>query len=103
MRVCSSIPGGHSLYTLLQKQFGNLNDDPWSRVSSQQEMARILVDTGKTIPGSVFLEVGTGHKPIIPICFALMGAEKFITVDLNRRMDLKFLKGVLKKLSTTSA
>lgn len=45
-----------------------------------------------------FFEVGTGHKPVIPICFFLMGADKFITVDLNRRIDLKLLKGVLNNL-----
>lgn len=99
MRVCSAIPGGHSLYTLLQKQFGNLNDDPWSRVSMQKEMAGWLMDAGITIPGKVFVEVGTGHKPVIPVCFSLMGAEKFITVDLNRRMDLKLLKGVLNNIA----
>lgn len=100
MRVCSSIPGGHSLYTLLQKQFGNLNDDPWSRVSVQQEMAEWLLDAGITIPGKVFFEVGTGHKPVIPVCFSLMGAEKFITVDLYQRLDLKLLQGALNILAS---
>jgi len=98
MRVCAAIPGGHSLYTLLQKRFGNLNDDPWSRVAVQEEMARWLLDAGITIPGKVFFEVGTGHKPIIPICFSLMGAEKIYTADLNRRLDLKLVKGVLRHL-----
>jgi SAM-dependent methyltransferase len=100
MKVCSSIPRGHSLYTLLQKHFGNLNDNPWSRVSVQEKMAQWLLEAGIAIPGKVFFEVGTGHKPIIPICFFLMGAHKFITVDLHKRMDLKLLKGVLNNLAS---
>lgn len=100
MRSCSSIPGGHFLYTLLQKKFGNLNADPWRRVTMQIEMAKWLIDAGITIPGKVFFEVGTGHKPVVPLCFALMGAEKFITVDLNRRMDLNLLKVVLEHLES---
>jgi len=89
------MPGGHTFYTLLQRQFGNLNDDPWSRVAVQEEMARWLLNDRITIEGKVFFEVGTGHKPVIPICFFLMGAGKVYTVDLNRRMDRKLLKGVL--------
>ncbi len=100
MRSCSALPGGHLFYTFLQKKFGNLNADPWSRVSIQMEMAEWLIDAGMTIPGKVFLEVGTGHKPVVPLCFSLMGAEQFITVDLNRRMDLNLLKGVLEHLES---
>ncbi len=103
MRFCSSVPGGHLFYTLLQKQFGNLNDDPWSRVTMQQEMVQWLAGAGISIPGKVFFEVGTGHKPVIPVCFSLMGTDGFITVDLNRRMDLKLLKGVLNNLANERA
>lgn len=64
----------------------------------QEEMATWLLSAGITILGKVFFEVGTGHKPVIPVCFFLMGAEKVITVDLNRRLDQKLFQGVLNHL-----
>jgi len=40
------------------------------------------------VEGKTFFEVGTGHNPIVPIGFFLCGAEKIVTVDLHRRLDL---------------
>jgi len=33
--------------------------------------------------GKVFLEVGTGRVPLVPLAYWLMGAESTITIDLN--------------------
>jgi SAM-dependent methyltransferase len=61
-------------------------------------MVSWLINARVDIHETVFFEVGTGHKPLIPIYFSLMGARKFITVDLNRRLDIKLVKGVLQHL-----
>lgn len=95
MRVCDTLPAGDVLYKWLQKNFGNLNADPSRRLPAQIEMASWLQEQGMSIAGSSFFEVGTGHKPILPIGFFLMGAEQVTTVDINRRMDWPMLKGAL--------
>jgi SAM-dependent methyltransferase len=63
-----------------------------SRIPAQIEMARWILDMGGKVAGQTFFEVGTGHNPIVPIGFFLCGAEKVITVDLNRRLDWGILK-----------
>ncbi len=40
--------------------------------------------------GKIFLEIGTGRIPLVPLAFWLMGAKKTITIDLN-----PYLKGEL--------
>jgi hypothetical protein len=87
MKVCASLPIGDRIYKFVQKNFGRLNANVMSRLPTQIEMARWILDQGMAIEGKRFLEVGTGHKPIVPIGFFLSGAEQIITVDLNRRLD----------------
>jgi SAM-dependent methyltransferase len=92
MQICSSIPKGDYLYKLIQNKFGRLNHNPLSRINMQIEMTRLLHKQGMPIKGYTFFEVGTGHKPIVPIGFFLAGAARIITVDLNRRLDFNNLK-----------
>ncbi|RJX18232.1 MAG: class I SAM-dependent methyltransferase [Desulforudis sp.] len=94
-----TIPAGEKMYRILQKRFGNLNDDPAGRIMVQEKMASWLVDQEFSIAGSVFLEVGTGHKPVVPVCFALMGAKAVYTVDLHRRLDDALMRGMLNKFA----
>jgi hypothetical protein len=95
MRVCARLPQGDKVYKIIQKTFGRLDANPMSRIPHQIEMARWLLGHGKKIEGSTFFEVGTGHKPIVPIGFYLSGVSEFITVDLNRRLDLDLTREVL--------
>jgi len=88
MRLCASLPAGARFYKLLQQSFGRLDANPMSRIPTQIQMAHWILGQGLTIEGKCFFEVGTGHKPIIPVGFFLSGAESVITVDLNRRLDL---------------
>lgn len=95
MRLCASLPAGARLYKLLQQNFGRLDANPMSRIPTQIKMARWILDQGMDIEGKQFFEVGTGHKPIVPIGFFLSGAESIVTVDLNRRLDLRLTRRVL--------
>lgn len=95
MRLCASLPAGARLYKLLQQNFGRLDANPTSRIPTQIEMARWILDQGMVIEGKRFLEVGTGHKPTVPIGFFLSGAESIVTVDLNTRLDFRLTQQVL--------
>ncbi len=95
MRVCANLPAGDLLYKHIQKNFGRLNGDPTTRIQTQIDMAYWLRDCGLRIAGRRFFEVGTGHKPIIPIGLFLSGAESVATFDLNRRIDFDLKRKVL--------
>lgn len=95
VKICASLPAGDKLYKFIQKNFGRLDANPMSRLQTQIEMAQWFLQQGKTIDQKTFFEVGTGHKPIVPIGFFLSGAKSVITVDLNRRIDFGLTKKIL--------
>ena len=92
MKACALLPLGEYVYKLGQKTFGRLKADPMSRIPAQIEIARWILDMGGKIERKTFFEVGTGHNPIVPIGFFLCGAEKVITVDLNKRLDFGIMR-----------
>jgi len=92
MKTCALLPAAAGVYKFIQKTFGRLKADPMARIPAQVEMARWILEMGGKIEGKTFFEVGTGHNPIVPIGFFLCGAEKVVTVDLHRRLDLGILK-----------
>ncbi len=92
MKACSLMPFGDRIYRHIQKSFGRLKANPMMRLSTQTDMLRWIIDMGGNVEGETIFEVGTGHCPIAPIGFFLSGAEKVITVDLNRRLDFEILK-----------
>lgn len=95
MQVCATIPAGITLYKLIQKSFGNLNAKPLSKLIQQTEIAEWIYEQGLSIEGRTFFEVGTGHKPVLPIGFFLTGAKRIITVDINQRLDYDILRKTL--------
>lgn len=86
-RICANMPYGDKVYKFGQRYVGQLRAKPMGRLSTQVEMARWLAGHGIPIVKGKFLEVGTGHIPMVPIGFYLAGADRVITVDLNRRID----------------
>jgi Methyltransferase domain len=96
MSLCESLPQGDIIYKFLQKKFGRLDGNPWSRLTTQREMAKWLLAESLEIEGKTIFEVGTGHVPIVPIGFFLMGSQKVITVDLNRRVDPEIFTDALR-------
>lgn len=95
MKICASLSMGVEIYKVLQKSFGRLDANPSSRIATQIEMARWIRDKNMKIEDHIFFEVGTGHKPIVPIGFFLSGAKSVITVDLHRRLDFGIMKKAL--------
>lgn len=87
MRFCARLPFGDRLYKQGQKSFGRLRADPMSRLTMQIEMARWLQVHGLGVESKRFLEVGTGHIPVVPIGLFLTGAARVDTFDLHRRID----------------
>jgi SAM-dependent methyltransferase len=102
-RVCAQLPYGEKLYQLGQKRFGQLRGDPTRRLVAQLEMARWLNEYGAPVLGKTFVEVGTGHVPVIPIGFYLAGAGQTVTVDLNRRIDWELTRQALDWFATHRA
>ena len=87
MRMCASLPLGERLYRAGQKSLGRLKGDPLARFAHQAEIVRSLVNHGIPISGSCFFEVGTGHVPLVPIGFFLLGASRVFTADLHKRIE----------------
>jgi SAM-dependent methyltransferase len=92
MKACALLPAGGGIYRFIQKTFGRLKAAPMARIPMQVEMAQWILDMDSEVEGKTFFEVGTGHIPIVPIGFFLCGAEKVITVDLHKRLDLGILE-----------
>jgi SAM-dependent methyltransferase len=95
MKFCAALPLGSLIYKEIQKKFGRLTSEPSSRLTTAKKMAEFISNNGRKIEGKTFFEVGTGHVPVVPIGLFLCGAEKTVTVDLNRRLDLDLLGGAL--------
>lgn len=53
-----------------------------------------LQEHGASIEGRTCFEIGTGHKPTLPIVFFLAGAKSITTVDLHPRLDLRLLQEI---------
>ena len=74
----------YAAYYWLQRRFGGLRRlNPASRLTEGIETWKRIQKQGRTPSGKVFLEVGTGRVPLVPLAYWLMGAEKTITIDLN--------------------
>jgi SAM-dependent methyltransferase len=96
MQVCASVPWGDRFYRRIQRSFGRLRDDPRPAFRGQIELARWFLQAGRPIDGRSFLEVGTGHLPLVPVGFFLCGAERVRTVDLHRRLEWGLLGRALR-------
>jgi SAM-dependent methyltransferase len=94
------LPYGDKIYKYGQKHYGQLRVDPTVRLSAQVEMLRWLAKAGMPAAGKRYLEVGTGHIPVVPIGFYLAGADQTITVDLNRRIDWPLTRETLEWMAT---
>lgn len=94
--VLSVTPRGNRVNDRLQMKFGglrNFEQNISSKVDDWCLLAGYLrsVHRGQ-LAGLTILEVGSGWYPTLPVCFALAGAGRVHTVDLNRHMneDLTF-------------
>ena len=74
----------YDVYCSLQRKFGGLrNINPTDKFIASMEVWNRILKQDQSPVGKVFLEVGTGRIPLMPIGYWLMGAEKIITIDVN--------------------
>lgn len=98
-KVCALVPGGGAVYPELQRRFGSLTDDPFRRLPQHASMLRTLKQLGFDLEGARCLEIGTGHLPIAPVAFWLMGAAEVATVDLHPRLHAPLTASMLRRLT----
>ena len=80
---------GDGLYYQMQRRAGGLRN-PKGAVTTRFVAAVDIWDAARTVRtpvGAHFFEVGTGHVPVMPVAFWLMGAGSVQTVDLHRRFQ----------------
>ena len=97
--IISTLPSSasYSSYYWAQRHFGGLKrTNPIIKLTAAIETCKRICEQGKTLPDKIFLEVGTGRVPIVPIAYWLMGAEKTITIDLNPYLKSELVEENLK-------
>jgi len=90
----------YEAYYWVQRHFGGLRRvDPTSRFIAAIETWKKIQSQERSPTGKIFLEVGTGRAPIVPIAYWLMGAESTITVDLNPYLKEELIAEHLRYIS----
>ena len=96
MRACAALPRGDAWYRLLQKNFGNLKrSTPDRKLRITAGIIERLLALGHDLSGE-YLEVGSGHVPVVPIGLWLAGARRIWTYDLNPRLDAEMCMRALR-------
>jgi hypothetical protein len=86
-------------YYRLQRHFGGLRHvDPSSRLVAGVETWERIRRQGCSPVGKVFLEVGTGWVPLVPLAYWLMGAERTVTIDVNKYLREELVAEHLRKI-----
>ena len=90
-RTLSAIPGGIAVNDWLQRTVGGLRNFHGTIenkvVNDWLVLMENMSELGAGSQGLVFLEVGTGWIPVLPVCFSLAGASSCITMDITRHMN----------------
>lgn len=98
----SHLPGGMRLNDALQVTAGGRRDlgghVDAKVVRDWLVHAHHLRQLGMALPGRTMLEIGTGWLPVMPLCFAVAGMGRCITVDLNRHLQPALARAALQRL-----
>jgi hypothetical protein len=90
----------YALYYWMQRHFGGLkHPNPLRHLTAGIKVWNLIKQSGRDPIGKVFLEIGTGREPIIPIAFWLSGAKKTITIDLNPYLKDELINESLRFIS----
>ena len=83
----------YPVYYWLQRHFGNLHQiNPISGLVAGIDIWERIINYGYDPTNKIFLEVGTGRIPLVPLSFWLMGAKQTITIDLNPYLKEELVK-----------
>jgi len=88
------------VYYWIQRKLGGLRRfNPIKRLNAGIKTCKNIQNLGYTPKGKVFLEIGTGRVPIVPLAYWLMGAKKIITIDINPYLKTQLIKKSLNYIS----
>lgn len=74
----------YDAYYWMQRHFGGLRRvNPLGRLAAGIEIGKRILKQHRSLSGKVFLEVGTGRVPLVPLAYWLMGAKQTVTIDAN--------------------
>jgi hypothetical protein len=94
----------YSIYYWLQRNFGGLRQlDPIFKLKAGIETWQQITSLGYDPQHKVFLEVGTGRAPIVPLAYWLMGAKSIITIDVNPYLKSELVRELSEYISTHTA
>ena len=81
----------YATYYWIQRHFGGFRQINYmNKLLAGIETWKKIREMGCEPSEKIFLEIGTGRMPLVPLAYWLMGAKKIITIDLN-----PYLKGEL--------
>jgi SAM-dependent methyltransferase len=86
-------PASRACYYWIQRHFGGLRRiNPLRRLSAGIETWKRIARQGADPSGKIFLEIGTGRIPLVPLACWLMGAGKIITLDPNPYLRAELIR-----------
>ena len=86
----------YAAYFRMQRLFGGFRSlEPLEHFSAGIAIWRRVLQHGSIPTDKTFFEVGTGHTPIVPLAFWLMGARRTITVDVNPYLKVELVRECL--------
>lgn len=100
--IVSLLPSStsYAVYYWIQRNFGSLRRPKTIRgLTAGINTWKRIIDQGYNPSKKVFLEIGTGWIPLVPMVYWLMGAEKTITIDLNPYLKAELVKECLLYIS----
>jgi SAM-dependent methyltransferase len=101
-KALSLVPFGMAGNDLLQRSVGarrKLDRQVASKVNDDWVvLLDHMTEIGLSPQGLDYLEIGTGWYPTLPVCYALAGAARCVTFDLNRHLDAAHAKKLVEAL-----
>lgn len=102
-KVLSLLPAGRRLNSVLQERLGGLRRFEASVDSKIHDdwlvLAGHMRELGCPIAGTTLLEIGTGRFPALPLAFALTGARRCFTYDIDPLLDWRLTRRMCKRFA----
>ena len=100
-KVLGVLPRGEQAHYWLQKSVGGLrrfDGECDAKLEDFRLMLGHLRTSGIGIPGTRYLEVGTGWYPTFPYCLYVLGAARIETFDLNRYLKPELVAAMVERV-----